>query len=128
MTTAQSLQMLAQVSADQMVNCLVEGVVIGFLAWGVLRLSGRTGAVTRFAVWFSALLAIATLPVASLIGHNGTTAQLLQSRSALTLPHAWATYLFAAWAVIATVSLLQVANGLFRIWQLRRGCVGVDPR
>ncbi len=128
MTTAHSLQVLAQVSADQMVDCVIDGIAIGFLAWGVLRLSGRTGAVTRFAVWFSALLAIAVVPVAGLISHTGTKAQLLQGRSALTLPHSWATYLFIAWAVIATVSLLQVANGLFRIRQLRRGCVAIDPK
>ena len=96
-------------------NCVVLGIVIALLAWAVLRLSGRTGSVTRFAVWFSTLLAIAALPVAGVIGRNNISSDLITSRSGLTLPHTWALYLFVVWAGIALLALLKVAVGLLRL-------------
>jgi len=61
--TAFSLQSVAQVSAERILNCTVEGMVIALLAWLVLRAVGPQNSNTRFAVWFAALLGIATLPI-----------------------------------------------------------------
>ncbi len=127
MTMAHSLQMLAQVSADQIVNCLVQGGAIALLAWAVLRVSGRTGAVTRFAVWLSALLAITVLPLAGFVGRSLETTPSSVDRT-LTLPYSWAVYLFAAWALIAGFAVLKVTHGLCRIWVLRRSCRPLDPQ
>ena len=57
-----SLPMLAQMSVERLLNCLGEGMVIAGFAWTLLRLLGRKNSGTRFAVWFSALVAIAVSP------------------------------------------------------------------
>lgn len=121
MTMAHSLQILAQVSAAQMLNCLVQGVAIAVLACGILRICGRTSAVTRFAVWFCALLAIVVLPMAGLLGKADTLGHS-PAHAALTLPSRWALYLFAGWAALSGVALLKVVTGLYKIRQLRRAC------
>ncbi len=61
------LNQLAQLSAERMLNCMLEGIAIGLFAWILLRVTGRRNSSTRFAVWFSALVAIAALPVLSAV-------------------------------------------------------------
>ena len=63
MITALNLNQLARMSAESMLNCVLEGIAIGLFAWILLRVVGRRNSSTRFAVWFFALLAIAALPV-----------------------------------------------------------------
>ncbi len=53
--TAANLESLAQLSAERILNCAAEGMVIALLAWLVLRALGRQNSGTRFAVWFAAL-------------------------------------------------------------------------
>ena len=60
MTAALNLQSLAQLSAERILNCTAEGMVIALLAWLVLRAIGPQNSGTRFAVWFAALLGIAS--------------------------------------------------------------------
>ena len=58
-----SLQSLAGLSSERILNCTLEGMAIALLAWILLRALGRQNSGTRFAVWFSALLGIAALPL-----------------------------------------------------------------
>lgn len=109
-----NLHWLAQFSAERMLNGMVAGAGIALFAWALLRLIGKQNSGTRFAVWFSALLTIAVVPFSGLFSSatNGVA-----SRAEFTVPGAWATYLFAAWALLASVGLARVGIGL---WQLRR--------
>src|ERR1017187_9441969 len=62
MTAAMDLNAIAQTSAVQIVDCLVEGTLIAIFAGLVLKVTRRQNLDARFAVWFSALMAIAILP------------------------------------------------------------------
>jgi beta-lactamase regulating signal transducer with metallopeptidase domain len=123
MTTALTLNHLARMSAESMLNCLLEGMAIGLFTWILLRLVGRRNSSTRFAVWFSALLAIAALPVLRAAA-SGTAAG--KAGSAVTVPSSWAFDIFIVWAVIAGVSLLRVGVGLLQLRRLRASCTAID--
>jgi len=101
MSAAFSLHAIAQLSTLRIVDCLVEGTLITFFAGLVLRAARLRNSSARFAVWFSALLALAALPLlgAAAWSHARIPAQSL-NRSAITLPGYWAIYLFGAWAAI----------------------------
>ena len=120
---AMNLQSLAQLSAERLLNCAAEGMVIALLAWVLLRAVGPQNSGTRFAVWFAALIGIATLP---LLGHWSTTGAELTRRSEITMPASWALYLFAAWLLIAVAGLFRVALGFYQLHRLRKSCVPVD--
>ena len=117
------LQSLAQLSAERILNCAVEGMGIALLAWVLLRAIGRQNSGTRFAVWFAALLGIAALP---LLGHWTSGGAGLTPRSEITIPSSWALYIFAAWALIAAVGLLRVGIGFVHLHRLRKRCAPVD--
>jgi beta-lactamase regulating signal transducer with metallopeptidase domain len=110
------LHALAEVGSATLLNSVALGIGLAVFAWAALRLLGRPGSSTRFAVWYSALLAIAIIPVFSSVV-SGTT--LSNSRVAITIPGSWATYLLLAWAAVAGIGLLRVGTGLWRIRKLR---------
>ena len=117
---------IAQASALQVVDCLVEGTLIAIFAGLVLRLARRQNSGIRFAVWFSALVAIATLPLLGGWPHGAGVPAETVGQPAITLPTSWAIYLFGAWAAIAGCSLLRVCQGLWHLHVLRQSCVPVD--
>jgi beta-lactamase regulating signal transducer with metallopeptidase domain len=119
-----NLDQLARISAERMLNSMLEGIAIGLFAWILLQLVGRRNSSTRFAVWFSALLAIAALPV--LGGAASSPGPARVASSALTLPASWALCLFAVWAVVAGVALLRVGVGLWQLRKLRARCTAID--
>lgn len=121
---AMTLNAIAQSSAVQMVDCLVEGTVIAMFAGAVLGLARRQNSGTRFVLWFSALAAIATLPFLGAL-HLGISAGAAGT-SAMTLPSSWALYAAATWAAIAGWFLVGVGRGLWHLHVLRRSCVPVD--
>jgi len=120
----QTIHMIAQMSAERMLNCLVQGLLIALFAWLVLRVIGRRNSGTRFAVWFCALLAIAATPFLQI--SLASAAHVTREPAALTLPTNWALYLFAAWATIAAVGLVRVAAGLWHVRQIRKKSRVVD--
>ncbi|HET7889882.1 MAG TPA: M56 family metallopeptidase [Candidatus Sulfotelmatobacter sp.] len=124
---AMALTAIAQTSAVQIVDCLVEGTLIAVFAGAVLGLARRQNSGTRFAVWFSALMAIAALPFVSAAAwpHAGISAGVAGT-AAVTLPSSWALYAIAAWAAIAGWLLAGVARGLWHLHVLRKSCVPVD--
>ncbi|MGH9553376.1 MAG: M56 family metallopeptidase, partial [Terriglobales bacterium] len=123
MTAALNLQSVAQLSAERILNCTAEGVVIAALAWLVLRAVGPQNSNTRFAAWFATLLGIATLP---LFGNWASSGAGLTQRSEITMPGSWALYIFAAWLLLATAGLLRVGLGFWHLRRLRKSCVPVD--
>jgi Zn-dependent protease with chaperone function len=128
-----SLHSIAQVSAARIVDCVVEGTLVAAFAFSVLRVVRRLNSGTRFAVWLSALLAMAALPVLGAmfggtrwgVGSAGPSAAVL-ARPQITLPGSWALWLFGAWAGIAAFGLARVGLSLWRLCELRRSCVAVD--
>lgn len=123
MNTSLWLQPLAQLSAERILNCAAEGMVIALLTWVLLRAIGPRNSGTRFAVWFAALLGIAALPFVGGLALQGSN---LTKHSEITLPAAWALYIFAAWAAVAAVGLLRVGVGFWHLHRLRKNCTPVD--
>jgi beta-lactamase regulating signal transducer with metallopeptidase domain len=128
---AVSLNALAQTSALHIVDCLVEGTLIAIFAGLVLGVARRQNSGTRFAVWFSTLMAIAVLPLVAGSSHVVNPAKAVGS--VIMMPGSWALYAVGAWAAIAVWSLLRVGRGLWHLRVLRKSCVevdaaGLDPR
>jgi beta-lactamase regulating signal transducer with metallopeptidase domain len=127
MLAAFDLHTVAQYSALRIVESLAEGTVICGFAALLLRIIPRQSAGTRFAIWFSALVAIAIAPVATGVWSaqfpGGGTNVL---RPAVSIPDSWAVYLFAAWTILASWFLLGVGRALWHVYALRRSCSTVD--
>jgi beta-lactamase regulating signal transducer with metallopeptidase domain len=118
-----ALNQLARMSAESMLNCILEGIAIGLFAWILLRLVGRRNSSTRFAVWFFALVAIAALPVLSVAA---SSARAGSAGSAITVPSSWALVIFFVWAAIAGTALFRVGVGLWQLRKLRASCTPID--
>ena len=133
MTVSPLIEAIAQHSAIRfvairIVDCLVEGAVIALFAGLVLRLVHRQSSGTRFALWFSALMAIALLPLMAIVpGLNGINPAAGIGRPAITVPGSWALYLFGAWAAVAMWCLVRVGASLRHVHALRKSCVEVNP-
>lgn len=125
MTAALDLNTLAQLSAERMASCLVEGVALALLAGLLLRVVRRQNSGTRFTVWFAVLVAIGALAV---LGGAWTSSVSPSSGAgfALTLPNSWASYVFAGWALTAAAGLVRIAVGLWHLHTLRKSCVPLD--
>jgi beta-lactamase regulating signal transducer with metallopeptidase domain len=111
---------IAQIAAEGIVSSLVLGMVVTTIAWLFARVlpSGKAG--LRFGVWFSALGAIALIPVVqNLIQTNGRDVALSSVRSLLVLPANWAWYLFGVWATVALAGVIRVGIGAQHLWRLR---------
>ncbi len=129
MIAAFDLNAIAQASAVQIVDCLAGGTLIAIFAGSLLGVARRQNSGTRFAVWFSALMAIAALPLfgSSWWSHAASNPAAVGSQPGIMLPASWALYLFGAWAAAAIWSLLGVGRGLWHLHVLRKSCVPVDP-
>jgi beta-lactamase regulating signal transducer with metallopeptidase domain len=129
MTAAFNLNAIAQASTVQIVDCLVEGTLVAIFTGSVLRVIRRQNSVTRFAVWFSALMAIAILPLfaGSFGSHVAPSSFGAAVRPAVTLPGTWALYLFGVWIAVAAWHLAGVGRGLWHLYTLRTSCVAIDP-
>ena len=123
MTVALNLDQLARLCTERMLTCILEGIAIGLFAWILLRIVGRRNSSTRFAVWFSTLLAIAALPVIRVESAGSSRAA---SVAAITLPDSWALCIFAIWALVAAVALARVCVGLWQLRKLRASCTVID--
>jgi hypothetical protein len=125
------LQTVSQLIVGRVLNSLPEGVFIALFAGTMLRLLPRQNSGTRFAVWFVVLLAVAALPFAALalIGRvTGGNSLLLADRvrPLITVPGPWGLFLFLAWVLAASVGMLRLVSGLWRLRVLRRSCVAID--
>ena len=139
------VQSVAQISVERILNALPEGFLIAIFAWGLLRVLRRQNSGTRFAVWFLALLTVAALPVLGGIGDGraGMVAGMApfmpagilsgmasanswgSLRPAITIPGRWALFVFLVWALGASVAMMRLAAGLWRLRRLRRSCTPI---
>jgi beta-lactamase regulating signal transducer with metallopeptidase domain len=138
------VQTVAQISVERMINALPEGFLIAFFAWVLLRVLRKQNSGTRFAVWFLALLTVAALPVLGGFGaerFGGEQGRALMAagmssvaawgnswgsmRPVITIPGRWALLVFLAWALGASVAMLRLAAGLWRLRQLRLSCTAI---
>ncbi|HLJ86838.1 MAG TPA: M56 family metallopeptidase [Candidatus Angelobacter sp.] len=121
---------LARSTVERMSYSLAEGTILALAAALLLHLVPRRNSGTRFAVWFSVLVATVTLPFFS--GAVGTgapaTAGQMEPHSAITIPAHWALYIFWAWALAASLGLVRVAAGVLQVSKLRLKCVEVEPK
>jgi beta-lactamase regulating signal transducer with metallopeptidase domain len=127
--TGLGLQSLAQLVTGRLLNTAAEGIVLAGLVWLLLRLLGRQNSGTRFAIWFSALLAIVALPFLSGSGFAASHFPALtpaNPHAGIILSSSWASYLFAVWDLAAGLLLFRVGVGLWRVYQIRRKCCEVD--
>src|SRR5208282_1289934 len=116
-----SLQSVAQISIERILNALPEGVLVAVFAWVLLRVLRKQNSGTRFAVWFLALLTVAALPVwggfgdgRALMGPGMSWGRL---HPAITIPGTWALFVF--------VALARLAVGLWHLRRLRQSCTPV---
>jgi beta-lactamase regulating signal transducer with metallopeptidase domain len=129
-----SLQTVAQISVERILNALPEGFLVAIFAWVLLRLLRRQNSGTRFAVWFLALVTIAILPVLDVFG-AGQASMLEPMRSiasragsmhpAITIPESWAVFVFLVWALGVCVALVRLFAGLWQLRQLRQSCTAI---
>jgi len=124
-----SLQSVAQISIERILNALPEGVLVAVFAWVLLRVLRKQNSGTRFAVWFLALLTVAALPVwggfgdgRALMGPGMSWGRL---RPAITIPGTWALFVFLAWALGASVAMARLVVGLWHLRRLRQSCTPV---
>jgi beta-lactamase regulating signal transducer with metallopeptidase domain len=113
-------QTLAQASAGRVLNTIAEGMALAGLSWVALRFVGGRSAVTRFAVWFSTLLAVVTMPIFV------TVSSVAWAKPALELSSAWAKDLVLVWAAIASVLLMRLAGSLWPLRRLRHNCREIE--
>jgi beta-lactamase regulating signal transducer with metallopeptidase domain len=118
----------AQVAIERLLNSLPEGLLIAFFAWITLRLLPRQNSRTRFAVWFLALLTVATMPWFGGLAALRTSALPSEPTwmpAAISLPSHWATVFLSLWALTSSVMLIRLAVGLWNLHQLRQNCTPI---
>lgn len=120
-----ALHAIAQLTALKAMDSLIEGSFVALFAAVVLRAARRHNAGARFAIGFSALMAIAILPVLAL-SHRGAISGA--AHPVFTISESWALYLFAAWAVIASWSLLRLLRAAWHLHVLRHSCEPINSR
>lgn len=118
-----ALQTAAHLVTLRVIESLVEGTLIALFAGIIIRSRQNSG--SRFAVWFSSLVAIAALPLIA-GGWLWTAAPASATSPAVTVPDSWAFYLFAIWAVITTWLLVGVGRSLWHLRTIRKSCVEID--
>jgi bla regulator protein blaR1 len=118
---------MAEVLALRLLDSLIEGGAICVCAALILRIVPRQNAATRFAVWFSALVAIAILPWVSGSWLHTGVANVASKRAAIALPGSWAMYFLVGWALLALWFSLRLGGAIWHLHGLRRNCIAVDP-
>jgi beta-lactamase regulating signal transducer with metallopeptidase domain len=123
-----SVNTMAEIFALRLLDSLIEGGAICVCAALILRVIPRQNAATRFAVWFSALMAVAVLPwVGGAWLHTGV-AHAAARHAAIALPESWAIYFLVGWGLLALWFSLRLGWAIWHLNALRNNCIAVDPR
>ena len=126
-TAMLGMQGVAESCALRIVDCLFAGTLIAVFAGLVSHFSRRQSSSLRFAVWFSALIAIAASPfLRDLIWSLGKSPSAGLGGVAITLPSSCALYVFGLWGAMAAWFLIRLGIGLWRLHALRQTFVPVD--
>jgi beta-lactamase regulating signal transducer with metallopeptidase domain len=123
------LQTLARIFTECLLNTAAEGIVLAGLVWAILRLVGRQNSGTRFAIWFSALVAIVVLPFVSgsrFIPSHFIALPPASLHRQIVLSPSIAFCLFVVWALVASLLLFRLSLGLWRVVHFRRDCSELD--
>ena len=118
-----ALHAAAHLVTLRVMQSLAVGSLVALLAAVVLA-RPHHNARTRFAVWFSSLIAIAAAPL--ITGEWLWNAQASIGQPVVRVPDSWALYVFGAWAVTAAWLLLGVARSLAHLRSIRNSCVEID--
>jgi beta-lactamase regulating signal transducer with metallopeptidase domain len=122
-----SLNAIAQLLALRFLDSLAQGTLICLLAALLLRLAPRQNASTRFALWFSVLVAIAASPwITGALPHSRLSVAAVP-RAQILLPVSWALYFMALWSVVVLWFVLGVVRALWHLSALRRDSIPI-PR
>ena len=122
-----TLNTMAEIFALRLLDSLVEGGAICVCAALILRIVPRQNAATRFAVWFSALVAVAILPWVSGAWLHTGAANAAARHAAIALPESWAIYFLVGWGLVALWFSLRLGRAVWHLHGLRRNCIVVDP-
>ena len=110
---------IAEVLAGRMLNGLLDGIALAFLAFIVMSFLGREKARTRFFIWFAVLAAVAAFCIGGSWSGGEAWASPIAHEHVVTLSGSWAIGLMGAWLAIALIGLARVALGLWRVRLLR---------
>jgi beta-lactamase regulating signal transducer with metallopeptidase domain len=122
MTALLNFHGLVPAAVQGMFYCLLEGTVLAALVWFLLRLVPRKNSGTRFAIWFSTLVAMIVLPCLTALPRSG----MPRSGHGITVSASVTYALFYSWLVVAGIGLARIALGLWQLHRLRRSCVEID--
>lgn len=122
-----SLNTMAELFALRLLDSLIEGGVICLCAALILRLVPRQSAASRFAVWFSALVAVAFLPWVNGGWLHTGVANAAAGHAAIALPQSWAIYFLAGWGILALWFSLRLGRAIWHLNALRKSCIPIDP-
>jgi beta-lactamase regulating signal transducer with metallopeptidase domain len=120
------LRAIAEATASGILICVAGGIPIALFAWILLRVFGRQESGTRFAVCFSALLAIALLPAFERLRTAAPNVGSGPGNSLITISSSWAAIIFALWALFATIGLARVVFGFLKLQRLRASCTALN--
>jgi beta-lactamase regulating signal transducer with metallopeptidase domain len=109
--------------AERILNSLPLGLLVAALAWACLRLGAYESSRVRFAVWFSALLTIAALP---LLHHSPVRFPTTGHTAEITLPSYVAAFVFAGWAMLFCFASVRIVAGLWNIRALRNSSTALE--
>jgi hypothetical protein len=120
-------QTIVQMVVGRILNSLPEGLLVALFAWVTLRLLPRQNSGTRFAVWFTALLAVTGLPLIGGIVGGRFLLPVGDARPLITLSGPWGILLLLAWVLAVCAAMLRLTAGLWRLRRLRKSCIAIDP-
>lgn len=138
MSLPANLNSIAALALDRMLYCLAEGTMLAALLSLAMHLFPPKNSRTRFAVWFSALMVVAMLPLLGAAGMPAGHARTIASSAysggpagpdaaLFTIPGFWAESILAVWVALALLGLLRVGAGLWHVHRLRQSCIAVNP-
>jgi beta-lactamase regulating signal transducer with metallopeptidase domain len=110
---------LAPLATERVINAIPVGLLIAALAWLFLRVVERQNSGARFAVWFCTLLAVAGVPLASLVTKGAPVTKAVHSE--ITLPGSSAVVIVVFWILITALATFRILVGLWKLRRLRSG-------
>jgi len=111
---------MAATALERLLFCLAEGTALVLVLSALLQFLPARDSRTRFRLWFSALVATASLPLLTALWTPETV--LGAPRPVLNVSFSVAEYVVATWALLAFCGVLRVVAGLVQVRKLRNAC------